>query len=46
MFVVLAMTLRKKPDVLTSLVPKMKDNSKFLLQDRLPITVWMIAQVT
>ncbi|XP_047317034.1 uncharacterized protein LOC124920571 [Impatiens glandulifera] len=44
MFVVLAMALRKKPDVLTSLVPKMKENSKFLLQDRLPITVWMIAQ--
>ncbi|KAK6255820.1 hypothetical protein SCA6_017125 [Theobroma cacao] len=43
-FVVLAMALRRKPDILISLVPTMRENPKYQGQDKLPITVWMIAQ--
>ncbi|XVE72220.1 hypothetical protein DITRI_Ditri11bG0022100 [Diplodiscus trichospermus] len=45
-FVVLAMALRRKPDVLISLAPTMRENPKYQGQDKLPITVWMIAQAT
>lgn len=45
-FVVLAMTLRQKPDVLSSLLPVMRESLKYQGQDKLPVTVWMIAQVT
>ncbi len=44
-FVVLAMVLRRKPDVLISLLPIIKENPKYQVQDKLPVTVWMIAQV-
>lgn len=44
-FVVLAMVLRRKPDVLISLLPIIKENPKYQGQDKLPVTVWMIAQV-
>ncbi|XP_057970475.1 uncharacterized protein LOC131159515 [Malania oleifera] len=43
-FVVLAMVLRRKPDVLISLVPLMKENPKYQGQDKLPVIVWVIAQ--
>jgi hypothetical protein len=45
-FVVLAMVLRRKPDVMISLLPIMKESQKYQGQDKLPVTVWMIAQVT
>lgn len=45
-FVVLAMVLRRKPDVLISLLPIMRENPKYQGQDKLPVTAWIIAQVT
>lgn len=45
MFVVLAMSLRRKPEVLISLLPIMKENPKYQAQDKLPVTIWVIAQV-
>ncbi|XVF71427.1 hypothetical protein PTKIN_Ptkin12aG0036500 [Pterospermum kingtungense] len=45
-FVVLAMALRRKPDVLINLAPTIRENAKYQGQDKLPITVWMIAQAT
>ncbi|THU60872.1 hypothetical protein C4D60_Mb07t17310 [Musa balbisiana] len=43
-FVVLAMALRRKPDILISLLPKIRDNTKYQGQEKLPIIVWAIAQ--
>ncbi|KAL9425068.1 hypothetical protein AB3S75_032073 [Citrus x aurantiifolia] len=43
-FVVLAMVLRRKPDVLISLLPIMRENPKYQGQDKLPVTTWIIAQ--
>ncbi|CAL9126433.1 unnamed protein product [Musa acuminata var. zebrina] len=43
-FVVLAMALRRKPDILISLLPKIRDNPKYQGQEKLPIIVWAIAQ--
>ncbi|KAM7279281.1 hypothetical protein ACFE04_006415 [Oxalis oulophora] len=45
-FVALAMVLRRKPEVLISLFPIMKENSKYQGQDKVPVTVWMIAQAS
>lgn len=45
-FVVLAMVLRRKPDVMISLLPRMKESQKYQGLDKLPVTVWVIAQVT
>ena len=44
-FVVLAMVLRRKPDVLVSLLPTLRENSKYQGQDKLPLIIWMISQV-
>jgi len=44
-FVVLAMLLRRKPDVLISLLPTLRENSKYQGQDKLPLIIWMISQV-
>lgn len=44
-FVVLAMTLRRKPEVLVNVMPKIMGNNKYLGQEKLPIIVWVIAQV-
>lgn len=44
LFVVLAMTLRRKPDVLVNLLPILKESQKYVGQDKLPVTVWVIAQ--
>ncbi|XP_071712967.1 uncharacterized protein [Rutidosis leptorrhynchoides] len=43
-FVVLAMVLRRRPDVLISLLPIMKNTSKYLGQDKLPLLLWIITQ--
>ncbi|KAL5743469.1 hypothetical protein ACOSP7_026326 [Xanthoceras sorbifolium] len=45
-FVVLAMVLRRKPDVMISLLPIMKENPKYQGQDKLPVTVWIITQAS
>ncbi|XP_059307352.1 uncharacterized protein LOC132058937 [Lycium ferocissimum] len=44
MFVVLAMVLRRKPDVLISLLPIMTENGKYQGQDKLPVMIWAITQ--
>lgn len=44
-FAVLAMVVRRKPDVLISLFPVMRESSKYQGQDKLPLTVWLITQV-
>ncbi|KAI3466970.1 hypothetical protein Pfo_023633 [Paulownia fortunei] len=44
MFLVLAMVLRRKPDVLINLLPKLRENSKYQGQDKLPVLIWMIVQ--
>ncbi|KAG5524417.1 hypothetical protein RHGRI_031163 [Rhododendron griersonianum] len=38
------MTLRRKPEVLISLRPIIKENLKYQGQDKLPVTIWVIAQ--
>lgn len=45
-FVVLAMVLRRKPDVLISLLPIVKDGSKYQGQDKLPVLLWIITQAS
>ncbi|XP_073298909.1 uncharacterized protein [Primulina huaijiensis] len=43
-FLVLAMVLRRKPDVLLTVLPKLMQNSKYQGQDKLPFIIWMIVQ--
>lgn len=43
-FTVLAMVLRRKPDVLIGILPTLRENSKFQGPDKLPVIVWMIVQ--
>ncbi|URE34430.1 hypothetical protein MUK42_34893 [Musa troglodytarum] len=45
-FVVLAMVLRRRPDTLISLLPKLKDNSQYHGQEKLPVIVWLFAQAS
>ncbi|CAN8239257.1 unnamed protein product [Cochlearia groenlandica] len=45
-FVALAMVLRRKPDALTSVLPTLRENPKYQGQDKLPVTVWMMAQAS
>ncbi|KAI4389338.1 hypothetical protein MLD38_001573 [Melastoma candidum] len=45
-FLVLAMVLRRKPDALVSLLPTVKDNPKYLGQDKLLVIVWAISQAS
>ncbi|CAO2193473.1 unnamed protein product [Urochloa humidicola] len=45
-FVVLAMTLRRKPEVLVNIMPKIMGNNKYLGQEKLPIIVWVISQAS
>ncbi|XP_028758929.1 uncharacterized protein LOC114717872 isoform X2 [Neltuma alba] len=45
-FVVLAMVLRRKPDVLVTLLPTLRENAKYQGQDKLHVIVWMIAQAS
>ncbi|KAI9082124.1 hypothetical protein K1719_035864 [Acacia pycnantha] len=46
MFAVLAMVLRRKPDVLISQLPILRDNSKYQGHDKLTVIVWMISQAS
>ena len=39
------MVLRRKPDALTNALPTLRENPKYQGQDKLPVTVWMMAQV-
>ncbi|XP_068648707.1 uncharacterized protein [Aristolochia californica] len=43
-FVVLAMVLRRKPDVLVNQLPILREDPSYLGQDKLPVIIWMIAQ--
>lgn len=43
-FVVLAMVLRRKPDVLISLLPIIKESSKYHGPEKLPVLLWTITQ--
>nr|XP_043627744.1 transmembrane protein 214-like [Erigeron canadensis] len=45
-FVALAMVLRRKPDALISVLPTLRETSKYQGQDKLPILVWMVAQAS
>ncbi|XP_030496095.1 uncharacterized protein LOC115712030 [Cannabis sativa] len=45
-FVVVAMVLRRKPDVLTSLLPTLRENPKYQGQDKLPLIVWIMLQAS
>ncbi|PIA26587.1 hypothetical protein AQUCO_09100039v1 [Aquilegia coerulea] len=45
-FVVLAMALRRKPDVLIGLLPKLREDPKYQGQDKLPVILWVIAQAS
>ncbi|KAI6691467.1 hypothetical protein NL676_028295 [Syzygium grande] len=45
-FAVLAMVVRRKPDALISLLPVVKENPKYVGQDKLPIIVWVILQAS
>ncbi|CAG7875472.1 unnamed protein product [Brassica rapa] len=44
-FVALAIFLRCKPEALTSVLPTLREDPKYQGHDKLPLTVWMIAQV-
>ncbi|KAL9166634.1 hypothetical protein ABFS82_05G042800 [Erythranthe guttata] len=43
-FLVLAMVLRRKPDVLINLLPNLSENSKYQGQDKLTVIIWMVVQ--
>ncbi|KAL7000930.1 hypothetical protein U1Q18_002082 [Sarracenia purpurea var. burkii] len=43
-FAVLAMVLRRKPDILIGILPSLRENPKFQGPDKLPVIVWMVAQ--
>ncbi|KAL1308200.1 hypothetical protein HN51_050133 [Arachis hypogaea] len=45
-FVALAMIIRRKPDVMISLLPIMKESQKYQGQDKLPLIIWVIAQAS
>ncbi|KAG9157785.1 hypothetical protein Leryth_024311 [Lithospermum erythrorhizon] len=45
-FVVLAMVLRRKPDVLINLLPTLKEDGKYQGPDKLFVFVWMITQAS
>ncbi|CAH2066636.1 unnamed protein product [Thlaspi arvense] len=45
-FVALAMVLRRKPEVLTTVLPTLRENPKYQGQDKLPVAVWMMAQAS
>ncbi|KAI7745800.1 hypothetical protein M8C21_007353 [Ambrosia artemisiifolia] len=45
-FVVLAMVLRRKPDVMINILPIVKDGSKYQGLEKLPVLVWTITQAS
>ncbi|KAH0918155.1 hypothetical protein HID58_025815 [Brassica napus] len=44
-FVTVALVLRRKPDALTNVLPTLRENPKYQGQDKLPVVVWMMAQI-
>ncbi|CAA2992040.1 Hypothetical predicted protein [Olea europaea subsp. europaea] len=44
-FLVLAMVLRRKPDVVINLLPSLREN-KYQGQDKLPVIAWMVVQAS
>ncbi|KAJ6853607.1 uncharacterized protein M6B38_113285 [Iris pallida] len=45
-FVVLAMVLRRKPDVLINILPILRDNNKYQGHEKFPILVWVVGQAS
>lgn len=45
-FVVIAMVLRRKPDVLVYILPNLRETPKYQGQDKLPLIVWIILQAS
>ncbi|XVE85431.1 hypothetical protein DITRI_Ditri17bG0090700 [Diplodiscus trichospermus] len=45
-FVALAMVLRRKPDALIIVLPRLRENSKYQGQDKLPVILWMMLQAS
>ncbi|EOA27359.1 hypothetical protein CARUB_v10023473mg, partial [Capsella rubella] len=45
-FVALAMVLRKRPHALATVLPTLSNRRKYQGEDKLPITVWMMAQAS
>ncbi|KAG9146163.1 hypothetical protein Leryth_007877, partial [Lithospermum erythrorhizon] len=46
MFIVISMVLRRKPDVIISVLPELRENSKYQGHDKLPVILWMIVQAS
>ncbi|KAK9074547.1 hypothetical protein SSX86_007145 [Deinandra increscens subsp. villosa] len=46
MFVVLAIVLRRKPDVLITVLATLNESPKYQGQDKLPLIVWMVTQAS
>ncbi|KAJ6819854.1 uncharacterized protein M6B38_401610 [Iris pallida] len=46
LFVVLAMALRRKPDVLITLLPKLMDSPKYQGHEKFPVFVWVVGQAS
>ncbi|KAK9051072.1 hypothetical protein SSX86_027698 [Deinandra increscens subsp. villosa] len=46
LFVVLAMVLRRKPDVLITVLPTLNETPKYHGQEKLPVMVWMVTQAS
>lgn len=45
-FVALALVLRRKPDALITVLPKLREDKKYQGQEKLPVIVWMVAQAS
>ncbi|GER48776.1 hypothetical protein STAS_25964 [Striga asiatica] len=43
-FLALTIVLRRKPDVMITLAPKLTESSKYQGQDKLPLLVWIVGQ--
>lgn len=46
MFIVLSMALRRKPELLVNVFPILKATPEYLGEDKLPVIIWMVSQVT
>lgn len=40
------MIIRRKPDVLVSITPKLRESTKYQGQDMVPIIIWSVGQVS
>ncbi|XP_039143815.1 uncharacterized protein LOC120280908 [Dioscorea cayenensis subsp. rotundata] len=45
-FAGLAMIIRRKPDVLVSITPKLRESTKYQGQDMVPIIIWSVGQAS